>query len=131
VKSLGLTYPEIRRLKGFTQRIYDLEMSKVKRVRTLSFLQGTTLNLLKQSILFILLWLIFREVLTTGELISMQVIMNSIFMPLQDLGNIILSYKEAQVSLQNFDQLMQRPVERRPEEPVEVESVSSLSFDDV
>ncbi len=131
VKSLGLTYPEIRRLKGFTQKIYNLEMQKVKRVRTLSFLQGTTLNLLKQSILFILLWLIFRKVLTTGELISMQVIMNAIFMPLQDLGNIILSYKEAQVSLQNFDALMKKPVERRPEDPIELGEVESLEFNNV
>ncbi|HUH33055.1 MAG TPA: ABC transporter transmembrane domain-containing protein, partial [Daejeonella sp.] len=83
VKSLGLTYAEIRRLKGLTQKIFDLEMDKVKKVRTLSFLQGTTLNLLKQSILFILLWLIFRDVLTAGELISMQFITNAIFGPLQ------------------------------------------------
>lgn len=73
-------------LKGLTQKIFDLEMDKVKKVRTLSFLQGTTLNLLKQSTLFILLWLIFREVLTAGELISMQFITNAIFGPLQDLG---------------------------------------------
>ena len=30
VKSLGLTYPEIRRLKTFTQKIFDLEMNKVR-----------------------------------------------------------------------------------------------------
>src|SRR5690606_12176512 len=58
VKSLGLTYPEIRRLREHTERIFTLEMAKVKRVRTLSFLQGTALNLLRQSILFTLLWLI-------------------------------------------------------------------------
>src|SRR3546814_958116 len=79
--------------------IYDLEMLKTKRVRTLSFLQGTTLNLLKQSVLFILLWLIFREVLSTGELIAMQFISTSIFGPLQDLGNIILSYREVEASI--------------------------------
>ena len=33
VKSLGLTYPEIRRLRQHTQDIYDLEMKKVKKVR--------------------------------------------------------------------------------------------------
>ena len=69
VKSLGLTFPEIRRLREQTARIFDLEMYKVKKVRTLSFLQGSTLNILRQSILFILLWLIFRDVLSTGELI--------------------------------------------------------------
>src|SRR6476620_6102503 len=99
VKSLGLTYPEIRRLRDFTQKIFDLEMDKVKRVRTLSFLQGTTLNFLKQSILFILLWLIFRKVLSTGELITMQFISTTISGPLQDLGNIILSYREVEASV--------------------------------
>jgi ATP-binding cassette subfamily B protein len=131
VKSLGLTYPEIRRLKNFTQTIFDLEMVKVKKVRTLTFLQGVTLNMLKQSILFILLWLIFRKVLTAGELISMQIIMNYIFIPLQDLGTIILAYREAEASLQNFDQLMKKPVETRPEEPVELGPVETLEFKDV
>ncbi|MEO5944950.1 MAG: ABC transporter ATP-binding protein [Ferruginibacter sp.] len=131
VKSLGLTYPEIKRLKTFTQRIFDLEMVKFRKVRTLSFLQGTTLNLLKQSILFILLWLIFRKVLTPGELISMQFIINTIFVPLQDLGNIILAYREAEASLQNFDNLMQKPVEVRPEEPIEIGDLESIEFNEV
>jgi ATP-binding cassette subfamily B protein len=131
VKSLGLTYPEIRRLKGFTQNIFDLEMMKVRKVRTLSFLQGMTLTLLKQSILFILLWLIFRKVLTPGELISMQIIMNYIFVPLQDLGTIILAYREAEASLINFDLLMKKPVETRPEEPVELGDVEKLEFRNV
>jgi len=131
VKSLGLTYPEIKRLKTFTQNIFDLEMIKVKKVRTLTFLQGITLNFLKQSILFILLWLIFRKVLTTGELISMQFIMNYVFVPLQDLGTIILAYREAEASLQNFDLLMKKPVEMRPEEPIELGEVETLEFKNV
>ena len=131
VKSLGLTYPEIRRLKTFTQKIFDLEMVKVKKVRTLSFLQGVTITVLKQSILFILLWLIFRKALTTGELISMQFIMNYMFIPLQDLGTIILAYREAEASLQNFDKLMKKPVEKRPEEPIEVGEITTLEFKNV
>lgn len=131
VKSLGLTYAEIRRLREKTQRIFDLEMEKTRKVRTLSFLQGTTLNLLKQSILFILLWLIFRDVLTTGELISMQFISTGIIGPLQDLGNIILQYREAEASLQVFNTLMLKEPEYRPEEPVEIEAMDSLRFEDV
>ncbi len=131
VKSLGLTYPEIRRLKGFTRRIFGLEMQKVKRVRTLSFLQGATLLLLKESILFVLLWLIFRDLLSPGELISMQFISTRIIFPLQDLGNIILSYREAQGSLQLFDELMRKQPEERPAEPVEMGEIESLRFDRV
>jgi ATP-binding cassette subfamily B protein len=131
VKSLGLTYPEIRRLRVQTQRIYDLEMMKVRKVRTLSFLQSAALTLLRQSILFILLWLIFRNVLSTGELISMQFISTTIFGPLQDLGSIILAYREAEASILSFDRLMKKPVETRPEEPVELGPVRSLRFDKV
>ena len=39
----------------------------MKRIRLLSFLQGTTLSVLKLSILFALLWLIFRDVLTPAS----------------------------------------------------------------
>jgi ATP-binding cassette subfamily B protein len=131
VKSLGLTFPEIRRLRLQTQKIFDLEMIKVRKVRSLSFLQGTTLNLLRQSILFILLWLIFREVLTTGELISMQFISTTIFVPLQDLGNIILQYREVEASINTFDLLMHKPIEQRPESPVEIGELNNLRFDNI
>lgn len=131
VKSLGLTFPEIRRLQAYTQKIFDLEIEKVKKVRTLSFLQGSILSLLRQSILFILLWLIFRKSLTAGELISMQVMLNVVFVPLQDLGNIILNYREAEASMQMFDELMKKPIERRPDDPVDIGELESVRFDDV
>ena len=131
VKSLGLTYPEIRRLKKHTQDIYDLEMSKVRKVRTLSFYQGAILMLLRQSILFILLWLIFRKVLSPGELISMQFISTAIIGPLQDLGSIILSYREAEASLQAFNELMAKEPEFRPEDPTEIGAFEKLGFEGV
>ena len=131
VKSLGLTYPEIRRLRQHTQEIYDLEMEKVKKIRTLTFFQGAILTILKQSILFILLWLIFRKVLSPGELISMQFISTAIIGPLQDLGSIILSYREAEASLQVFNELMKKEPEYRPDEPVEVGDIEHLSFNHV
>ena len=131
IKSLGLTFPEIRRLKAQTGRIFELEMFKVRRVRLLSFWQSTTLNVLKQSVLFTLLWLIFRNVLSTGELISMQFISVSIFNPLQDLGNIILAYREAEAGMNSFEKLMQKPIERNPESPIEVGPIEQLQFTDV
>lgn len=131
VKSLGLTYPEVRRMRVHTQAIFDLEMSKTRQVRFLSFLQGTTLNLLRQSILFILLWLIFRNVLTPGELIAMQFISTAIFMPLQDIGNIIVHYREAESSISMFDKLMHKPIERRPDDPTTLGDLEEITFDQV
>jgi ATP-binding cassette, subfamily B, bacterial len=131
VKSLGLTYPEIRRIWDQNLKIFNLEMTKVKRIRLLTFLQGTTLAVLKQSILFILLWLIFHKVLTTGELISMQFISTIIFGPLQDLGNIIISYNEVEASVKYFDELMQKPIEQNVEHPVEIDELSDIRFENV
>ncbi|WP_159477339.1 ABC transporter ATP-binding protein [Dyadobacter sp. 3J3] len=131
VKSLGLTFSEIRRLNKQTLEIFQLEMFKARKVGMLTFLQGVTLNLLKQSILFILLWLIFRKILTTGELIAMQFISTAIFSPLQDLGNLILQFREVDASVKVFDQLMHKPIEQRPENSVEVGPLTSLQFDQV
>ncbi|MGZ9046055.1 MAG: ABC transporter ATP-binding protein [Telluria sp.] len=131
IKSLGLTFPEIRRLREQTDAIFALEMQKVKRIRILSFLQGTTLSILKLSILFALLWLIFRDVLSTGELIAMQFISVAIFAPLQELGNIILAYREADASLLNFAALLEKPIETRPADPVDIGPVTHVRFANV
>ncbi|MDB5744788.1 MAG: transporter related protein [Polaromonas sp.] len=131
IKSLGLTFPEIRRLQAQTMEIFALEMKKVRRIRLLSFLQGTTLSLLKLGILFALLWLIFRDVLSTGELNAMQFISVAIFAPLQELGNVILAWREVEASLLNFDALMKKPIERRPASPVRIGPVTHVRFTDV
>lgn len=131
IKSLGLTFVEIRRLRAQTDAIFALEMQKVKRIRLLSFLQGTTLSMLRLAILFALLWLIFRNVLSTGELIAMQFISVAIFAPLQELGNIIVAYREVEASLLNFAELMEKPIERRPEAPVDIGPVTHVRFADV
>ena len=128
IKSLGLTFPEIRRLQARTEHLFGLEMAKVKRIRVLSFLQGTTLSVLRLSVLFALLWLIFRDILSTGELIAMQFISVAILAPLQDLGNLILFWREAEASMSSFHRLMARPVERRPDDAVEIGPVTKVRF---
>jgi ATP-binding cassette, subfamily B, bacterial len=131
IKCLGLTYQEIKRLNKQTRDIYDLEIYKAKKVISLTFGQGVALNLLKNSILFILLWLIFRHVLTTGQLIAMQFISTTIFGPLQDLGNIILQHREVDASLNSFETLMKKPIERRPENPDEIGPLEHIRFENV
>jgi ATP-binding cassette subfamily B protein len=128
VKSLGLTDQEVKRLNTNTYKILGLELKKVKNVRSLSFIQGTLVNFLRQVITFTLMWLIYRDVLTVGQLISLQFYSFFIFGPLQELGSIILSYREAEASLQNFHKLMSREVEARPDHPTSVGAIQTLSF---
>jgi ATP-binding cassette subfamily B protein len=79
-------------------------------------------------VLFTLLWLIFRNVLTTGELIAMQFISVGILAPLQELGTIILAWREASSSMANFAELMAKPVDKRPEDAQHIGPIESLEF---
>ncbi len=117
IRSLGLTNQEIKRLNLTTRKILQLELKKVKSIRSLSFVQGTFVNLMRQSILFVLAYLVFKDHLSIGQMITMQFFSFFIFGPLQELGNIILAYREAETSLSNFEKLMHTPVEARPLNP--------------
>lgn len=54
-----------------------------------------------------------------------------IFGPLQELGNIILTYREAEASLNNFDVLMKKTPEMPPVHPRPLGPIRSLDFRDV
>lgn len=131
VKSLGLTSQEVNRLNKNTYKILGLELKKVKRVRSISFVQGTLVNTLRQVILFILMWLIFRHEMDAGQLVTMQIFSFFVFGPLQEIGNILLSYREAEASLSNFDKLMKKAPEQEPLNPKKLGTVENLSFRDV
>jgi ATP-binding cassette subfamily B protein len=131
VKSLGLTEQEVKRLNNNTYKILGLELRKVKSIRTLSFIQGTVVNTLRQVITFTLMWLIYRNVLTPGELIALQFYSFFIFGPLQEIGNIIVSYREAEASINNFHSLMEKKVEVKPANPKIVGGIGELEFSNV
>ncbi|OMP81206.1 ABC transporter ATP-binding protein [[Flexibacter] sp. ATCC 35208] len=131
VKSLGLTNQEIRRLNSTTIRILMLELKKVRSIRSISFVQGTFVNFLRQVILFLLMYLIYGGSVTVGQLFTLQLYSFFIFGPLQELGNIILAYREAQVSLLNFQRILDTPVEETPSNPVRISNIESLTFENV
>ncbi|MBS1745061.1 MAG: ABC transporter ATP-binding protein [Bacteroidetes bacterium] len=131
VKSLGLTSQEVDRLNNNTYKILGLELRKVKSIRTLSFIQGTFVNFLRQVIMFTLAWLVFRGQLTAGQVMTLTFYSFFIFGPLQEIGNIIMSYREAEASLINFDNVMKRPVEKKPDTPIHIGHINQLRFRDV
>ena len=131
VKSLGLTHQEIKRLNSNTMKILQLELKKVKSIRSISFIQGTFVNFLQQCIMFSLLYFVFKDKITVGQLMMMQFYSFFIFGPLQELGNIILSYREAEASLNNLQTLFNKKTEYRPAAPQEVGTISDLRFSSV
>ncbi len=128
VKSLGLADQEVRRLNATTEKILKLELKKVRYLRSLSFIQGTFVNLLRTSILFLMLYLIFTQKITVGQFFSLLIYSFFIFGPLQELGNIINTYRETEVSLNNFRAIMNIPKDPKPANPVPIDELNTLEF---
>ncbi|TFF33529.1 ABC transporter ATP-binding protein [Mucilaginibacter psychrotolerans] len=131
VKSLGLAKQEIERLNKTTYKILDLELRKVKFVRSMSFIQGTVVNLVRSAMVLVLLVLIFKNELTPGDYLKFLFYSFFLFNPLQELGNVIQSWRESQISLANFENILNTPIDKKPEKPVLLEKVDTLTFSNV
>jgi len=134
VKSLGLGQQEINRLNATTTKILNLELKKVKYLRSLSFIQGTCVNFLRTSIMALMLYLIYTRAITVGQFFSLFIYSFFIFGPLQELGNIINVYRETEASLNVFEGILRMPIERKPENPRPLPpdgSLRTLAFEGV
>ena len=131
VKSLGLANQEIDRLNKTTYKILGLELRKVKYVRSMSFVQGTTVNLVRSTMVVVLLILIFESTISPGQYFSFLFYSFFLFGPLQELGNVILTWREAEVSLGNFKKILNTPIDAKPMNPVRMDKITKLDFQQV
>lgn len=131
VKSMGLSAQEISRLNDTTKAILKLELEKVKYIRSLSFIQGTTVNILRIALLFVMMYLVFTRSITIGEFFSLYIYSFFLFNPLQELGNVVNNYREAQASLENFKNILAMPKEPESALSIKVGFLEKLMFDNV
>ena len=131
VKSLGLTYQEEKRLNLNTFKILQLELEKIRFIRSLSFIQGTTVHFLRTCVVFTLYYFLFGGKIIVGDLLTMVFFTFFIFGPLQELGNFIIALNETKVSMENFKLLLNAPKEFRPKNPEQVGAIHTLLFSNV
>ena len=131
IKSLGLAQQETERLNATTDKILKLELRKVRYLRSLSFIQGTFVNLLRNIIVLLLLYLLVQHRISLGEFFSFFIYSFSIFGPLQELGAIIGIYRETEISLGNFQQILDTPKDVKPAQPKSVAHIDNLAFNHV
>jgi ATP-binding cassette subfamily B protein len=131
VKSLGLAGQEIERLNAITDKILKLELRKVRSLRLLSFIQGTAVNALRTSILFLMLYLIYTQQITVGQFFSLFIYSFFIFGPLQELGTVINTYRETEASLETYQAILALPLEEKPASPQTLGELDSLQFQNV
>lgn len=131
VKSLGLTDQEVKRLNNTTIKILGLELKKVRFIRSLGFIQGTTVHLMRTLLIFALYCFVFKDVIKVGDLITLMFFSFFIFNPMQELGNVITVYNETKVSMDNFEKLINSKSEQVPANPNPVGTINNLEFKNV
>ena len=131
VKSLGLTRQEEKRLNLNTLKILKLELQKIRFIRSLSFIQGTTVHFLRTSVVFALYYFLFGGKILVGDLLTMVFFTFFIFGPLQELSAFIIVKNESKVSLDNFSNLLNAKSEFRPAMPKLIGDIASLRFSNV
>jgi ATP-binding cassette subfamily B protein len=131
VKSLGLTYQEEKRLNLNTFKILQLELQKIRFIRSLSFIQGTTVHFLRTCVVFTLYYFLFGGKIIVGDLLTMVFFTFFIFGPLQELGAFIIALNETKVSMENFKELLSAPKEYRPKDAKHVGNIQELHFSNV
>jgi ATP-binding cassette, subfamily B, bacterial len=128
VKSLGLIEQEEKRLNTTTQKILGLELKKVRFVRSLSFIQGSTVHFVRTLLVFCLYCFVFNGVIKVGDLITLMFFSFFIFNPMQELGNMIAVYNETRASMDHFEKLMSSESESVPESPSKLGEIEELRF---
>ncbi len=131
VKSLGLEDQETKRLNEVNSEILGLELKKIKLIRTLSFVQGTLINFCRSSILLLLLWLIFNQVVSLGQFFSLLFYSFFIFNPLYELSNVASQYQEAKASNEILNEILNMKPEDTTQRTKEIPSVTDLHFENV
>lgn len=131
VKSLGLTNQEVNRLNSTTIKILGLELKKVRFVRSLSFIQGTTVHFMRTCLVFVLYMYVFSGTIKPGDLITLMFFSFFIFGPLQELGNVITTYNETKASMDNFEKLLLSESEKKPISPKIMGKINSLQFSNI
>ncbi len=131
VKSLGLENQEINRLNDTNERILELELKKVRLIRTYSFIQGTFINGMRMALMLLMLWLIFSQIITLGEFFSLLLYSFFIFGPLAMLGDVATSYQETKASLEKLEEILKQNKEEYAENPRPIENIKVVKFEDV
>jgi ATP-binding cassette subfamily B protein len=131
LKSLGLAEQEITRLNSVTDKILALELKKVRYIRSLSFIQGTSVNMMRTLILFLMSYLVLAGRMDVGQLVALMIYSFFIFGPMQEIGNIVTMFRETEASLAKFKEILDTPLDRKPEHPVPVTDLRDLEFDHV
>jgi ATP-binding cassette subfamily B protein len=131
VKILGLETQELKRIDQANKGILDLELLKIRKIRSMEFIQGTLINAVRVCLLGIMFWMIYKGFITFGEFFSFFFYSFFIFGALGQLGAVMKTYQEAKASHNALEEIMKLPPTPIVQNPTPVQTITDISLDKV
>ena len=131
VKILWLESQELSRINNANNWILDLELQKIRKVRSMEFIQWTLINAIRTGLLGAMMRMIYKGYMTLGEFMAFFFYSFYVFGPLGQIGNVMKSYQEAKASQDNLDKVLSLPTTPAIENPTKITPLTSITFDKV
>lgn len=131
IKCLGLAQQETERVRKKNQMILNTEDKKLKKIRSISAIFGTVVITINQGMIAMLLLFLLYDKLSIGELIMMQIYFFSIFNTLGDLGSVMITYRDAEASLNEIERLTNKPSEKSDHPRSQIANLNKVNFENV
>ena len=131
IKMLWLVDQETARLDTANQQVLDLELNKVKQLRSIQFLQWTVINAMSSGVIAMLGYLVYTWSISVGQLMSLYFYSFFIFGQLGRMGEVIQSYQEARANDEIIQDILTMEPERDTSMLPSIDRLRSLKLQDV
>lgn len=131
IKSLWLETQEITHLNNVNDQLIDLEIQKLKLVKTITFWQWTLISILRWILQFIMLILIFQGYISIWEFLTLMFYSFLLFNPLYNLPELATSYQEVKASNEILEEIHAMKQIAMPKNPMQIDTINNIQFDTV
>jgi len=131
IKMLWLVWQETKRLDIANQNILQLELKKVKTVRSIEFIQGTIINAMSTSLIWLLAYLVYAGGLTVGELMSLYFYSFFVFGQLSLFGTVVKNYQEAKANHEILQEIIAQEPEPSDLHLTKLDAINTMEINDV
>lgn len=131
IKSLWLERQEVDHLNRVNDQLIELEIEKLKLIKSITFWQGTLINFLRSFLQFIMLRLVFEGTISVGEFFTLLFYSFLLFNPLYELPTLATNFQEVKASNEILEEIHAIPTIPIPENSAEITDITTISFDGV
>ncbi len=129
IKSLWLEEQEISHLNGVNDTLIWLEIEKLKLVKSITFWQGTLINILRSLLQFILLRLVYEGSISLWEFFTLLFYSFLLFNPLYQLPRLATNLQEVKASNEILEEIHGMQKIKIPDNAIKIQKIQSLAFD--